>query len=68
MRILYWTDSWLPSIGGIEVLGAQFVRELRGRGFEPLVVTSHCGRELPDHEEWGRGLGPSFPVPGSFPI
>jgi len=53
MRILYWTDSWLPSIGGIEVLGAQFVRELRGRGFEPLVVTSHCGREMPDHEEWG---------------
>jgi glycosyltransferase involved in cell wall biosynthesis len=53
MRILYWTDSWLPLIGGIEVLGAQFVREIRGRGFEPLVVTSHCERELPDHEEWG---------------
>jgi glycogen synthase len=51
MRILYWADSWLPLIGGIEVLGAQFVREIRGRGFEPLVVTSHSERELPDREE-----------------
>ena len=50
MRILYWADSWWPSIGGIEVLGAQFVRELASRGFEPLVLTSHCGRQLPDDE------------------
>lgn len=51
MRILYWTDSWWPSIGGIEVLGGQFVREIRRRGFELLVVTSHGDQELPDQDE-----------------
>ena len=50
MRILYWADSWWPSIGGIEVLGGQFVPELARRGFEPLVLTSHCGQDLPDEE------------------
>lgn len=51
MRVLYWADSWWPAVGGIEVLGAQCVRELQRRGFEPLVVTSQCGLELPNEEE-----------------
>jgi glycosyltransferase involved in cell wall biosynthesis len=51
MRLLYWSDCWSPLIGGIEVLGEQCLRELQLRGFEPLVVTSHWDRELPDEEE-----------------
>ena len=35
------------------MLGAQFVCELARRGFEPLVLTSHCGLHLPDEEERG---------------
>lgn len=50
MRILYWTQHYWPHIGGVEVLAAEVVPELRRRGFEVTVVTSHGNQDLPDEE------------------
>lgn len=52
MRILYWTQLFWPSVGGVEVLGQRLVVALRDRGHEILVVTSHDQRPLPDSGEY----------------
>ncbi len=48
MRILFWTDVFWPTIGGIEVLSARLVSALRARGHELLVITSQPGPDLPE--------------------
>lgn len=50
MRLLYWTELFWPYIGGVEVLSAKLLRELRKRGYEIAVVTSHADMDLPDFE------------------
>lgn len=50
MRILYWTELFWPYIGGVEVLASEFIPEMRGRGFEFEVITSHGALNLPDEE------------------
>lgn len=52
LRILYWTQLWWPYIGGVEVLGTRFVRELQARGHEVVVVTGHGSLPLPDQDEY----------------
>jgi len=66
MRILYWTGSFQPRIGGVEVLSAQFLPSMQARGHEFLVVTAkgdasladeECGQEIPVHRlPFGNGL------------
>lgn len=53
MKILYWTDFFLPHIGGIETFGADLISALLARGHEVSVVTSSSGKNLPaiDHIE-----------------
>jgi glycosyltransferase involved in cell wall biosynthesis len=48
MRVLVWSDLFWPYIGGPELLVARLMLELRERGHEFLVVTSHDYLELPD--------------------
>jgi glycogen(starch) synthase len=50
VRILYWTQLFHPYIGGVEVLGVEYVRALRSRGHEVAVVTSHGSLDLPDED------------------
>ena len=50
MRILYWTQHYWPHIGGVEVSGAEIVPEMRRRGVDITVVTSHGNQDLPDEE------------------
>lgn len=50
VRLLYWTELFWPYIGGVEVLSAKLLRELRGRGYEIAVVTAHADMDLPDFE------------------
>ncbi|HZQ06439.1 MAG TPA: glycosyltransferase family 4 protein [Anaerolineae bacterium] len=38
LRLLFWSDLFYPSIGGVEVLGARLVRALKQRGHEILIV------------------------------
>lgn len=48
MKILYWTQSFWPDIGGVEVLAMKTLPALRERNYEFIVVTSHCELDLPD--------------------
>lgn len=50
LRVLYWTEIFLPYIGGTEVVGAQLLAGLRQRGHEFIVVTSHGHLDLPDED------------------
>ena len=40
MRIVVWTDSYTPEIGGLEVFCLRLLAGLRARGHECLVVTN----------------------------
>lgn len=40
MRILFWSQSFLPQVGGVEVLAVPFIHALQERGHEVIVVTS----------------------------
>lgn len=51
LRILFWSDSFYPLIGGAEVLGAELLRALHGRGFELAVVTRRDSRAFPGYEK-----------------
>ena len=55
MRILYWTELFWPYIGGLEVFSTRLLTELRARGHEVLVVTSHTDAGLPDADVY-RGV------------
>jgi hypothetical protein len=52
MKDLYWTESFWPIIGGIEVLSAQFITALQERGYEIAVVTYHRNLNLPDKADF----------------
>jgi glycogen(starch) synthase len=52
MRILYWTESFWPTIGGIEILSAQFIPAMQKRGFEITVATDHRNLNLPDKADF----------------
>lgn len=49
-RILWWSDTYWPHIGGIELLGAHLLPRLIERGFEVVVLTSQRGQTLPNQE------------------
>jgi glycogen(starch) synthase len=48
-RVLFWSDWFWPSIGGVEVLATRFVREMQARGYELVVVTG-TESDDPAHE------------------
>lgn len=52
MRVLFWTDSFHPYLGGIETFAAHLAPSLARRGHEMLLVTSHHDRPLPDRDEF----------------
>jgi glycogen(starch) synthase len=49
-RLLFWTESFWPYVGGVEVLGTKLVLALRERGYQIAVVTSHGSLTLPDDD------------------
>lgn len=48
MRVLFWSDWFLPSIGGVEVFSARLLPALAARGHEITVVAGHHTAGLPD--------------------
>jgi len=40
VRVLFWTHTFWPQIGGVEVFSAELLPELKKRGHELVVVTS----------------------------
>jgi glycosyltransferase involved in cell wall biosynthesis len=52
MRILYWTESFWPRIGGSEVAAATLITELRKRGHHFEVVTRQWAPDQRLSEQW----------------
>lgn len=51
MRVLWWTHDFWPSIGGIQVIGAELIRGLHGRGIT-LSVVAQGDEGLPDFDDF----------------
>jgi glycogen synthase len=48
MKILFWAEAFWPyQIGGLEVLGAEFLTAIQKRGYEIIVVTSDYNKNMP---------------------
>src|SRR5262245_48545697 len=46
-RILFWSGTFWPNIGGVEVLAAGLLPALRDRGYEYTIVAPKNSDELP---------------------
>jgi glycosyltransferase involved in cell wall biosynthesis len=51
MRLVFVQEAFWPSVGGIEVLSQRALVALRERGYEPSVITTFAGQELPERDE-----------------
>jgi glycosyltransferase involved in cell wall biosynthesis len=52
LRILFWTEQFWPYIGGVQVLSSKLILELRARGHDVEVATSHANMDLPDLDHY----------------
>jgi glycogen(starch) synthase len=70
MRVLFWSLTFWPTIGGLEVLSSKLLPSLRQRGYEFLVVTPKNHTDLPDEEHYQgipiRRLGFQSPLPSGI--
>jgi len=48
MRVLFWSGTFWPNIGGVEVLASKVLPALRKRGYEYIVIASKTHTSLPD--------------------
>ena len=55
LRILFWTESFWPRIGGSEVATSVLIEGLRRRGHECAVVTRQWADDQPSGDDW-RGV------------
>jgi len=46
MKILIWPSSYLPDIGGLEMMTRNLCRELKNRGHEVLIITGNNTKEI----------------------
>jgi len=53
VRILFWSTGFWPHIGGIEVLGVNFVQGLRERGHDVVVLAHRDPPELAPESDLG---------------
>ena len=51
-RVLLWSDHFWPSIGGVEVLAARFVQDMRQRGYEFMVIAGTDSEQLVGERDW----------------
>src|ERR1700730_10988548 len=50
MRILFWNQSFLPTIGGVEIFTARLAGRLMARGHEAMVVADRHPNNLPEKD------------------
>jgi glycogen(starch) synthase len=48
VRVLFWSEPFWPTIGGVQVWASRLLPALSQRGYEFIVVTSHVSLDLPD--------------------
>lgn len=68
MRVLFWSATFWPHIGGVERLAANFLPDMRKRGYDYLVITPKQERHHPDVESYNEIPIYRFPFwhPGSY--
>lgn len=52
MRILFWTESFFPRIGGSEIAAAALIKALKGRGHQFQIVTHQWSTDHPTDDTW----------------
>lgn len=52
MRVLFWSSTFWPQIGGVEVLAAKLLPALQARGYEYAVAAPKPHPDLPDEETY----------------
>jgi len=52
MRILFWSATFWPAIGGVQVLAAQLLPALQERGHEFIVITPKSDSNLTEHTHY----------------
>jgi len=52
MRVLFWSGTFWPQIGGVEILAAKFLPALRERGYDYVVVAPKSFADLPDEAQF----------------
>jgi glycosyltransferase involved in cell wall biosynthesis len=62
MKVLYWTDFFLPHIGGVETFGGDLIPALQARGFKVTVLTASHKADLPPVEQVGSIPVHRFPM------
>jgi glycogen(starch) synthase len=55
MRVMYWQESFWPSIGGVQTLSARLLPALRELGWQLVVITRQDNVSLPERETF-RGI------------
>ena len=51
MKLVYLQETAWPSIGGIQIQSMRALLALRRRGYEPTVISSYAGEDLPAYDE-----------------
>ena len=62
--VLFWTDTFWPNMGGVEILAADFLPALQQRGYEFVVIVPQCGPDRPQEDKY-RGI-PVCRLPSSL--
>lgn len=52
MKILCWTEAFLPSIGGVELFCAALMKDQRDKGHEIQIMTAHREPGLSDRDSY----------------
>jgi glycogen(starch) synthase len=52
MRVMFWTETFWPYVGGAEFFAAKLLPALRRRGYEFAVVTRHDDLHLPSQSDF----------------
>jgi glycogen synthase len=52
MRVLLWSETFWPHIGGVQILGAKLLPALRDRGHQFIVVTRQDYWDLPAQAQY----------------
>lgn len=50
MNVLFWSEKYLPDIGGVEVFGASLIETLRNKGYTFSVITCRSNASQPDED------------------
>jgi glycogen(starch) synthase len=51
-RVLFWCETFWPSVGGLEIMAAELLPALRGRGHEFVVVAPQSGTARPEEDAY----------------